>query len=81
MLKCWNHSTTTRNNAVNYYQNLEEVPWHLGLKELKEMTKFSKSLKIVKISIKLSVFGDGLFERSYGGGGGGGDSAVGWWGQ
>ena len=38
------------------------------------MTKIFKKLvkKVVKISIKLPVFSDGLFERSLGGGGGGG---------
>ena len=33
MLKCWNHSITTRNNAVTYYQTLKEVPWHLSVKQ------------------------------------------------
>ena len=31
----------------------------------------------MKISIKLRVFSDGLFERSYGGGGGGGGGGEG----
>ena len=31
ILKCWNHSITTRNNAVTYYRTLEEILWHLGL--------------------------------------------------
>ena len=35
MLKCWNHSTTTRNYTDSFYKTLDEVPWHLGLKELK----------------------------------------------
>ena len=30
MLKCWNHSTTTRNYAVTYYKTLEQAPWHPG---------------------------------------------------
>ena len=29
--RCWNHSITTRNYAVTYYQTIEWVPWHLGL--------------------------------------------------
>ena len=39
-LKCWNHSTTTKNYAVNFYKTLKEVPWHLGVKELKKLPKF-----------------------------------------
>ena len=35
MLKCWNHSSTTRNYAATYYKTLQEVPWHLWLKKLK----------------------------------------------
>ena len=61
MLKCWNHSTTTRNYAVNYYKTLEGIPWHLELKELKNVKNFQKSLKKMKISIKLRVFSDRLF--------------------
>ena len=68
MLKFWNHSTTTRNYAVTFYKTLELVPWHLGLKELKKWQKFPKSLKIVKISIKLRVFSDRFFVSSQGGG-------------
>ena len=46
MLKCWTHSITTRNYAVTYYKILEEVPWHLGLKELKKLKKkFQKAWK------------------------------------
>ena len=36
MLKCRNHSSTTRNYAVTYNQTLEEVPRHLGLMKLKK---------------------------------------------
>ena len=74
MLKCWNHSTTTRDYAVTYYKTLEKFPWHLGLKELKTWQTFSKSLKkIVKISsIKLRVLALGCSPRGGGGGGGGG---------
>ena len=48
MLKCWNHSITTRNNAITYYQTLEEVLWHLGLikKMLKIFKKLEKNCKI-----------------------------------
>ena len=53
MLKRWNHSNTTRNYAVTYYETQEKVSWHLGLNELK-WQKFSVSLK--KMSIKLRVF-------------------------
>ena len=45
MVKSWNHSNTTRNYTVVYYKNLEEVSWHLGLKELEKWQKFSKNLK------------------------------------
>ena len=48
MLKCWNDSITTRNYAVPYYLNLEEVPWHLGLIKIEKYQKFSKSLKNAK---------------------------------
>ena len=36
MLERWKpfHSIVSRIVAVTYYQNLEEVPWHLGLKTL-----------------------------------------------
>ena len=82
MLKCWNHSTTTRNNAVTYYKTLEEVSWQLGLRKLKKWQTFSESLKIVKI-IKLRVFSDRLFVSKHGGGGApggdaGGGGGVGW---
>ena len=54
MLKCWNNCTIIRNYAVAYYKTLEEVPWHPGLKELKNWQNFSKNLKKnAKISIKL----------------------------
>ena len=66
ILKCWIHFTNTRNYAVTYYKTLEKVSWHLGLKELKKWRFFKKLEKIVKISIKLSVFSDRLFERSHG---------------
>ena len=36
VLKFGNHSTTTRNYAVTYYQTPEEFPWHLGLIKLKK---------------------------------------------
>ena len=75
MLKCWNHSTTTRNNAVTYYKTLEDVPWQLGLRELKKWQTFSESLKIAKI-IKLRLFSDRLFVSSHGGG----RCTGGWWG-
>ena len=45
ILKCSNHSTTTRNYAVSFYKILEEVPWHIGLKELKKWQTFSKAWK------------------------------------
>ena len=66
MLKCRLQFTNTRNYAVTYYKTLEKVSWHLGLKELKKWRFFKKLEKIVKISIKLSVFSDRLFERSHG---------------
>ena len=70
MLK--NDSTTTKNYSVTYYKNLEEFPWHLGLKELKKWQKFFKKKlkKIVKIRIKLLVCSDRLFLSSHGGWGG-----------
>ena len=42
-----NHSNTTRNYAVIYYQTLEEVPWHLGLKKYNKEQKFEKLWKFV----------------------------------
>ena len=66
MLKCRLQFTNTRNYAVTYYKTLEKVSWHLGLKELKKWRFFKKLEKVVKISIKLSVFSDRLFERSHG---------------
>ena len=65
MLQGWNHSITTRNYAVNYYQTAEEVPWHLGLIKLKKSQKFLKSLKkLVTIGINLRVFSERLFVSS-----------------
>ena len=49
MLKWWNHSITTRNYALTYYKTLEDVPWQLGLEELKKH-------EIVKISEKIACF-------------------------
>ena len=73
ILKGWNDATTTRNYAVAYYKTLDKVPWHQGLKNSKNDKIFQKAWKkIMKISIKLRVFSDRLFERSHGGGGGGG---------
>ena len=37
-----NHSITTINYAVTYYQNLKELTWHLGPKKFKK-TKIFKS--------------------------------------
>ena len=45
MFKCSNHSTTTRNYAVTYYQTLEEIPWKLGLMKLQKMTNIFKNLE------------------------------------
>ena len=45
MLKRWNNSITTKNNAVTYYQTFEEVHWQVGLIKCKKCQKFSKSLK------------------------------------
>ena len=45
MFKSWSHSYTTRNYAVNYYKTLEQIPWHLGLKEIKKNDKNFKKLK------------------------------------
>ena len=79
MLKCWNHSTTTRNHAI-CYKTLEDISWHLPLKNSKN-DKFSKSLKkIEKISIKLCVLAiccSNVATREGGGGGGGGWRAPG----
>ena len=86
MLKWWNHSTATKNYAVTYYEILEEVPWHLGLKKhLGQNKKFSKSLKkIVKISKKLRVFSDRCCSTAATGRGDGGlqlfGGATAWWG-
>ena len=75
MLK-WNHSITTRNYAVTYYQNLEDVPGTLHLMHLKKWQKFSKSLEKI-LKIKNLHFSGRLFVSSWkrgvhrGGGGGG----------
>ena len=54
MLKSCNHSITTRNNAVTYYQTLDEIPRHLGLIKLKQMSKIFKKLeKTAKENINL----------------------------
>ena len=45
MLKRWNHSATTSNYAVTYYQSLEQVHWQLGLTKLKKWKDFQKALK------------------------------------
>ena len=45
MFKSWNHSTTTKNYAVTYYQTLEEFPWRLGLKKLKNDENLQKAWK------------------------------------
>ena len=71
MLKCWNHSITTRNNAVTYYQFLEEVLWHLGLIKIKKCQKFSKSLKKIAKKYKFAFLASGCSSvASHGGGGG-----------
>ena len=52
-LKCWNHSITTRNNAVTYYQTLKEVLWHLGLLKSKNIKIFQKAWKkLQKINLR-----------------------------
>ena len=87
MLKCWNHSTSTKKCAVNYYKNSGGDSCHLGLKKLKNDKIFEKSWKVWKLGkTKLRVFSDRLFERSHGGeeeegggiGGGGGLMGAGW---
>ena len=35
MLKCWNHSPTTRHYAITCYQTLEKVFLQLGLNDWK----------------------------------------------
>ena len=73
MLKCWNHSITTRNNAVNYYQTLEEVFWHLRQIKIKNCQKFSKSLKKIAKKYKFAFLASGCSSvASHGRGGGGG---------
>ena len=53
--RCWNHSITTKNCAVTYYQTIEWVPWHLGLIKLEKWQIFRKLEKIVKIC-KICLF-------------------------
>ena len=49
MLKCWNHSTTTRGYAVTYYKTLEEVPLHQEPKNLKKWQIFKNLKKVWKL--------------------------------
>ena len=56
MLKCWNHSTTTRNYAVTYYKTLEEVLWHLGLKVFEDGKNFQKTWKSFENWYKIACF-------------------------
>ena len=78
MLNCWTHSTTTRNYAVNYYKTLEEVPKHLGMKELKKLQKIQKAwkkmwklvqtLRVLAIGFSSTATGEstrGLMEREW----------------
>ena len=44
-LEIENHSISTRNYAVPYYQTIKEIPWPLSLENLREGPKFSKNLK------------------------------------
>ena len=68
ILKCSNHSITTRNYAVTYNKTIEEVPWQLGLKELKRgvgaivtggnsagVFNFSPALHTIGISLQNSL--------------------------
>ena len=47
------HSITSINNAVTYYQTLEEVPWLLRLEKPKNFKKFQKLFykKLLKLVI------------------------------
>ena len=71
-LNCWNNCTTIRNYAVTYYKTLlEEVPWHLRLKELKNWQNFQKAWKklqnLVQNCVILAI---GCSSVATGGGGG-----------
>ena len=55
MLKCWNHSTTTRNYSVTYYKPQKRL---LEVEKTQKMTIIFKKLKIAKIGIKMRVFSD-----------------------
>ena len=81
MLKSWNHSTTTRNYAVTFYETLEDVPWHPGLIKLKNKYKhFQKDWKkIVKICINLRFLKSCCLSVASHRGGGGLHRGV-WWG-
>ena len=69
MLKCWNHSITTENCAVTYYQTIEWVPWQLGLIKLKKWQKFSKTLKKFENLYKFAFLASGCSsEASHGDG-------------
>ena len=95
MLKSLNHSIATRNNAVTYYQTLEEVLWHLGLTKIKNVKNFEKAWKKLQKSINFVFLASGCSSVSSHGGEGvhqradceGGDtgvrgnSAVGGWGN
>ena len=70
MLKCWNHSITTRNNAVTYYQTLEEVLWHLGLIKIKNVKNFQKAWKKLQKKYKFAFLASGCSSVSSHGDGG-----------
>ena len=47
-----NHSTTSRNYAVSFYETLEEVPWCplMKVKKNKFLEKLEKIVKIIKLA-------------------------------
>ena len=94
MLKCWNHSTATRNHAIIYCQTLEEIPLHLRLIKLKNDENFQKAWEkncenqykfacFVFLASGCSSVASQVQDRQVGAGvaalgADGGNSAVGW---
>ena len=64
MLKRWNHSITAKNNAVTYYQTLEEVLWHPRADKNQKCQKFSKKNEKNCKTIESYVFIERLFVSS-----------------
>ena len=78
MLKCWNQSITTRNNAVTYAQTPRGGSLTTSADKNQKCQKFSKSLKKIAKKYKYAFLATGCSSvASHGGGGGGGGGLLG----